>query len=208
MRRWRRRSSSCLKTPDSIISQPAPVVTNNAISCGARCMSVLLHRTGMRNLSAARVRVRVEVGLAPAPVGDVRVDLGRREVGVAEHLLDAAEVGAALEQVGRERVAEQVRVDALRLEAGLLGEAAQDQEGAGAGQRAALRVEEELGPVAAVEVGAAARRGSGAAPRRPRGRSGRSAPCCPCRARGRARSSRSTPARSSPTASLTRSPAP
>ena len=53
-----------------------------------------------------------------------------------EHLLDAAQVGAALEQVGRERVAEQVRVHALRLEAGLLGQAAQDQEGAGAGERA------------------------------------------------------------------------
>ena len=35
---------------------------------------------------------------------------------MAEHLLDAAQVGAALEQMRRERVAEQVRVDALRLE--------------------------------------------------------------------------------------------
>ena len=104
-----------------------------------------------------RVRVRLEVGLAPPPVGDVGVELGRRQVGVAEHLLDAAEVGAAFEQVRRERVAEQVGVDAAGLEAGLLGEPAQDQEGAGAGQRAALRVQEELGPVAAVEVGAAAR---------------------------------------------------
>ena len=31
--------------------------------------------------------------------------LGRPEVRVAEHLLDRAEVGSALEQVGRERVA-------------------------------------------------------------------------------------------------------
>ena len=54
---------------------------------------------------------------------------------MAEHLLDAAQVGAALEQVRGERVAEQVRMDALRLEAGLAGEAAQDQEGAGAGER-------------------------------------------------------------------------
>ena len=79
-----------------------------------------------------------------------------REVGVAEHLLDAAQVGAALEQVRRERVAQQVRVDALGLEAGLLGEPAQDQERARAGERAALRVQEELGTVAAVEVGPAA----------------------------------------------------
>ena len=47
---------------------------------------------------------------------------------MAEHLLHAAEVGAALEQVRRERVAQQVRVDALGLEAGGRGEPAQDQE--------------------------------------------------------------------------------
>ena len=75
---------------------------------------------------------------------------------MAEHLLDAAQVGAALEQVRGERVPQEVRMDALRLEAGLLGEPAQDQERAGAGERPALRVEEELGPVAAVEVRPAA----------------------------------------------------
>ena len=40
---------------------------------------------------------------------------------------------------------------------GVRGEPAQDQERAGAGQRAALRVQEELGPVAPVEVRPAAR---------------------------------------------------
>src|SRR5262245_65452678 len=48
-------------------------------------------------------------------------------------------------------------MDALGLEAGLLGEAAQDEEHAGAGQSAALGVEEELRPVPAIEVGSAAR---------------------------------------------------
>jgi len=76
---------------------------------------------------------------------------------VAEHLLDRAEVGAALEEVRRERVAEQVRVDALGVEPGGAGEAAEDEERAGARQRAALRVEEELRTVARVEVRAAAR---------------------------------------------------
>src|SRR5215210_1042724 len=52
----------------------------------------------------------------------------------------------------RERVAEQVGVDPLGLEARLSGELPQDQEGARAGQRPALRVQEQLGPVAAVEV--------------------------------------------------------
>ena len=103
------------------------------------------------------MRVGLEVELAPPPVGDVGVELGRAQVGVAEHLLDAAQVGAALEQVGRERVAQQVGVDAARLEPGDRGQPAQDQEGARAGQRPALRVQEELGAVAAVEVGAAAR---------------------------------------------------
>ena len=51
---------------------------------------------------AARVGVRLEVRLAASLVRDVRVELGRREVCVAEHLLDAAQVGAALEQVRRE----------------------------------------------------------------------------------------------------------
>ena len=71
---------------------------------------------------------------------------------MAEHLLDAAEVGPALEQVRRERMAEEVGVDPLGIEAGLGGESAHDQERAGAGERAALGVEEDLRAVAAVEV--------------------------------------------------------
>ena len=65
-----------------------------------------------------RVGVRLEVQLPSPPIGYVRVQLRRREVGMAEHLLNGAEVGAALEQVRRERVAQQVRMDAARLEAG------------------------------------------------------------------------------------------
>jgi hypothetical protein len=70
--------------------------------------------------------MRFKVGLAPAPVGDVCVHLGGREIGVAEHLLDRAEVGAALEQMRCERVAQEVRVDPSGLEARLLSEAAED----------------------------------------------------------------------------------
>jgi hypothetical protein len=40
---------------------------------------------------------------------DVRVDLGRREVLVAEQLLHDAEVGAAIKEVRRERVTQRVR---------------------------------------------------------------------------------------------------
>src|SRR5438132_2312835 len=57
--------------------------------------------------------------------------------------------------MGGERVPQEVGMDAPRLEAGLRRQPAQDQEGAGPGQRPALGVEEELGPVAAIEVGAA-----------------------------------------------------
>ena len=74
-----------------------------------------------------------------------------------EHLLDAAEVGPTLEQVRREGMAQQVGVDALRLEPGPLGEAPEDQERASAGQRATLRVEEQLRTVAPVEERTAVR---------------------------------------------------
>src|SRR5262249_40237288 len=101
--------------------------------------------------NSARMRMRVEVRLAAALVRHVRVQLGRRKIGAAEHLLHRAQVGAPCEQVRRERMAEQMRMDALRFETRLLGQAAQDQERAGTGERAAAGVEEELGAVAAVE---------------------------------------------------------
>src|SRR5947208_3160100 len=103
------------------------------------------------------VRVRLKVQLSSAPIGYVRVELGRREVCVPEHLLHRAQVGAALEEMGGERVPQEVRMDTTRLEARGRGEAAQDQEGAGPGERAALGIQEELGAVALVEVGAPAR---------------------------------------------------
>src|SRR6478735_7438028 len=76
---------------------------------------------------------------------------------MSEHLLDRTQVGASLEQVRRERVAQEVGVDPLRLEAGLVGQPPQDEEDAGPGERPAVRVEEQLLPVAPVEMGPAAR---------------------------------------------------
>ena len=52
---------------------------------------------------------------------DVGVDLRRRDVGVAEELLHRAQVGAAIEQVAGEGVAQDVRADALGVEAGVGG---------------------------------------------------------------------------------------
>ena len=74
---------------------------------------------------------------------------------MSEHLLDAAEVGAAFEQMGRERVPQEMWVDASGLQAGALGESPQDQKRARPGERATLRVEEQLGPVAIVDEGPA-----------------------------------------------------
>jgi hypothetical protein len=51
------------------------------------------------------------VGLPHVVLADVGVDLRGRDVGVAEQGLDGAQVGAALEQVGGEAVAELVRRD-------------------------------------------------------------------------------------------------
>ena len=61
---------------------------------------------------ATRPRVRLPIGGLEPAGRDVGVDLGRREVLVAEQLLDDAQVRAAVEQVRRERVAQRVRRDA------------------------------------------------------------------------------------------------
>ena len=99
------------------------------------------------------MRVGGEVRLPATAIGDVRVELGCGEVGVAEHLLDAAQVGPALEQVRGKRVPEKMRVDALRVEPRPLREPADDQERAGARQGPALGVQEQLGAVPPVQVG-------------------------------------------------------
>jgi hypothetical protein len=56
--------------------------------------------------------MRLEIQLPTPPVGYVRVELRGGEIGMAEHLLDRTQVGASLEEVSGERVAEQVGVDA------------------------------------------------------------------------------------------------
>src|SRR5213595_3647955 len=48
-----------------------------------------------------------------------------------------------------------MRVDAFGFEAGALGESPQDQKRARPGERATLRIEEQLGPVALVDEGPA-----------------------------------------------------
>ena len=49
---------------------------------------------------------------------DVGIDSRRRDVGVAQHRLHAAQIGAVVEQVARERMAQHVRRKPRRIEAG------------------------------------------------------------------------------------------
>jgi hypothetical protein len=103
------------------------------------------------------MRVRLEIQLTPPAIGYVRIQLRRRQIGMPEHFLDRAEIGASLEQVSGERVAQEVGMDALGLEACLVGESAQDEKDARAGERTAARVQEQLLPVTPVEVRPTAR---------------------------------------------------
>ena len=57
-------------------------------------------------------RVRLPVDLQQLRGVDVRVALRRAQARVPEQLLDRAQVGAALQQVRRERMAQRVRADA------------------------------------------------------------------------------------------------
>ena len=71
------------------MSQPAPRVLIAAIAtCGSRCTAYFL--AFGRLLQTARMRVRLEIQLAPPAIGYVRVQLRRREIGMPEHLLDGA----------------------------------------------------------------------------------------------------------------------
>ena len=54
-------------------------------------------------------RVELVVDRAQARLQHVRVNLRRRQIGVAQHHLDGPEIGAAFEQMRRERVPQHVR---------------------------------------------------------------------------------------------------
>src|SRR5204862_1337543 len=92
--------------------------TEKSRSTSARVRSTNDNRSGfMRRapwvvVSAAaacsRPRVGPRVGRLEAAPRDVRVDLGGGEVLVAEQLLDRPQIGAAVEEVAREAVAERV----------------------------------------------------------------------------------------------------
>src|SRR4029078_8892848 len=106
------------------------------------------------------MRVRLEIPLTPPAIGYVRVQLRGGEIGMSEHFLNCPQVGASLEQVRGERVPQEGGVDALGLDPCLVGEPAQHEEDTGPGERPAVCVQEQLLPVAAVEVRPTAREGA------------------------------------------------
>ena len=82
------------------------------------------------------------IDLLHAGGGDMGVDLGGAEVGVAEKLLDAAEVGAVVEEVGGEAVPEFVRAD-LEADGGVAQVFLQEVADGAHGDAAAELAEEE-----------------------------------------------------------------
>src|SRR5690242_3777132 len=95
---------------------------------------------------SARRAVGAGVGgvvlLAGVLRADLRVDLGRRDVRVAEELLHLAQAGAGAEHMRREAVAQSVRRHAPG-KAGIAGVALEDEPEALAGQPLAAPVDEE-----------------------------------------------------------------
>src|SRR4051794_8071884 len=87
------------------------------------CSSCGEQRTNAGLLAGAGVGG--EVDLLEAFAREVGVHLGGRDVGVAEHLLDGAQVAAAGKQVGGEAVAQRVRTHLAR-EASVAGVALDD----------------------------------------------------------------------------------
>jgi hypothetical protein len=143
-------SSAFLASPALIISHAAADARAiRSSTCGSSCNLFLRG-------SAAPVRVRLEIQLPTTLVGYVGVELCRREIGMSEHFLNRSQVCSSLAKVGRKRMSEEVWMDAVGVEAGFLGQLAEDQEGARACQRPPAGVQEQLGAVARVEVRPAA----------------------------------------------------
>jgi hypothetical protein len=137
-------SRTFFASPAFVISHAAPDATISISTCGSINTCVLR--------GSASVRVRSKVQLTTSAIGYVGVNLCGGKIGMTEHFLNGAEVRTALEQMRREGMPQEVGVDALWVEPCLLRELAQDEERPGPCERAAPGVQEELGPVARVQV--------------------------------------------------------
>src|SRR5688572_22225110 len=86
---------------------PLPVV---AAAAGPRCPRRAPRAEPARRL-ASYPRVKAIVDAAHPLLQHMRINLRRRQIGMPEHQLNRAQVGAALEQMCRERVPQRVRAE-------------------------------------------------------------------------------------------------
>ena len=186
-RRWRRR-----RPPRRASAVPGPCpagrrpVFRNRGSCASglsrggrmpagRCGPAKRRQTGLSpglssmstaaSLAAFGERVVLGDQRAQPLLEHVGVDLRRRDVGMAEQLLHDAEIGAVLQEVAGEGVAQHVRRDLRRRNAGGGGELLEVAGEGLAGQVAALAERREQ-PRAVAAAGRVARREIGARPPR------------------------------------------
>src|SRR5215471_6537836 len=80
---------------------------------GVSCRLYARQRSATASPRSSGTGMRGVVDGAEAFARQVRVDLGGREIGVAEQLLHGAEVRTSLEQMGGVRVSERVRMERL-----------------------------------------------------------------------------------------------
>ena len=141
-------SSAFVASPAFIISHATPEARAIRSSTCGSSDNVLFLRS---SCSSSSVRMSLEIQLPTSLVGYVGIELGGGEIGMPEHFLNRSEICSSLEEVRSKRVTKQVWVNATRVEPRHLGQFAEDQEGAGAGERPAARVQEELRAVPRVE---------------------------------------------------------
>src|SRR6202030_1847672 len=96
------------------------------------------------SLAESRARVKTVVDGPQPRFEHVRVDLRGREVGVAQHHLDGAQIGAALEQVRGERVTNDMGTERWR-QSGAPPVGLENLPEADAAERSASRVDEQSG---------------------------------------------------------------
>src|SRR5207302_8093303 len=100
-------SSALFCRPATAISHPTPSVAAATVArCGSKVIELLVTRELYRSNLPASVRVRLEVQLAPAAIGYVRVELGGGQIGVSEHFLNRPEIGPSLAEMRRRGVPE------------------------------------------------------------------------------------------------------
>src|SRR5918993_354784 len=112
-------------------------------TAGSSCLRIVSTSGSSGTHVGSSTWVRAEVHVLQPLAGEVRVELRRRDVRVAQHLLHGAQVAATGQQVRRERVPERVRAHAVRQPRGERV-AADDLVEALAGELAAAEVHEQV----------------------------------------------------------------